>query len=138
MRWLASTPRTFRSVSEKLLDLSEFGFHEFEVLLCLLDVLSLKRRLRLGCIRLHALLSRDNVSAKLQTLGTLCTLQTVETSAGRCFTRGNLIHLIVQFGNLSWIGPRRLRARLTLCLLTSRRLRARLTLYLLTTWRLRS
>src|SRR6266446_1625510 len=133
MRWLPATLGTFYSVSEKLLDLSEFGFHEFEVLLCLLDVLSLKRRLRFGRIRLHALLSRDNVSAKLQTLGTLCTLQTVETGVDRCFTRGNLIHLMVQFGNLSWIGPRRLRARLTLCLLATRRLRARLTLYLLTT-----
>src|ERR1700675_1253688 len=104
---VASTRDTFRSMSEKLLDLSEFSFHEFEEFLRVLDVLRLKRRLRLGRIRLHALLSRDNVSAKLQTLSTLCTLQTVETGVGRCFTRGNLIHFMVKFGNLRWIGPRR-------------------------------
>ena len=121
MRWLPATLGTFYSVSEKLFDLSEFGFHEFEVLLCLLDVLSLKRRLRFGRIRLHALLSRDDVSAKLQTLITLCALQTVETGVGGCLSRGNLIHLMIQFGKPSWMGARRLRARLILCLLGSQR-----------------
>jgi len=57
-----------RSVSEKLLDLSEFRFHQFEVFLGLLDVLRLERRLRLGGICLHSLLCRDDVPAKLQTL----------------------------------------------------------------------
>src|SRR6266849_615598 len=117
---LPSTLETFRSVSEKLLYLSKLSFHEFEVLLRVLDVLRLKRRLRLGRIRLHALLSRNNVSAKVETLGTLCTLKTIETGVGRCLTRGNLIHFVVQFSKLGWIGPRRLRARLTLSLGTPR------------------
>jgi hypothetical protein len=69
-----STLETFSSVPEKLLDLSEFRFHQFEVLLRVLDVLRMKRRPRLARIRLHALATRDNVSSKLQPLGTLLTL----------------------------------------------------------------
>src|SRR6266446_4158648 len=114
---------TFRSLPEKLLVLAEFGFHEFQVLLRVLDVLRLKCRLRLGRIRLHALLSRDDVAAKLQTLGTLCTLKTIETGVGRFLTGGNLIHFMVQFSKLSRSRPRRLRAQLTLSLVAAQRLR---------------
>jgi len=108
-------------VSEKLLDFSQFRFHEFEVLFRLLDVLRLERRLRLRRIRLHALLSRDDVSAKLQTLVALRALQTVETCVGGCFSGGDLIHLMVELGKLGWIGPGRLLAQLTLRLLATRR-----------------
>ena len=108
---------------EKFFDPSEFSFHEVEVLFRVLDVLRLKRRLRLGRVRLHALLRRDNVSAKLQTLGTLCTLKTIETGVGRCFTRGNLIHFMVQFSKLRRIGPRRLFGGMDLSGLVTRGLR---------------
>ena len=108
---------------EKFFDLFEFNFHEVEVLSRVLDVLRLKRPVRLGRIRLHALLRRDNVSAKVQTLGALCTLKTIETGVGRRFTRGNLIHFMVQFSKLSRIGPWRLFGGMDLRGLVTRGLR---------------